>query len=102
MSNDNVQIAVVVSRKFGQNTFVAWLEGRTDCIVIDPGFEPDKITAEIERHNLAPAAMLITHGHSDHIGGNAALKSRWPECPIVIGDAEAEKLTDPEKNLSAR
>jgi hydroxyacylglutathione hydrolase len=102
MSSDKVHIAVIVSRRFGQNSFVAWLEGRADCIVIDPGFEPDKIIAEIERHNLAPATMLITHGHSDHIGGNAVLKSRWPECPIVIGAEEAEKLTDPEKNLSAR
>jgi glyoxylase-like metal-dependent hydrolase (beta-lactamase superfamily II) len=50
---------------------------------------------------VLPNAILITHGHSDHIAGNAALKQRWPDCPIVVGKAEAAKLIDPDLNLSA-
>ncbi len=96
------QILTVVSRPFQQNTYVAWLEGRTDCIVIDPGLEPDLIIAEIENHGLMPAAFLITHGHSDHIAGNGAMKNRWPNCPIVIGTNEVDKLSEPTKNLSAQ
>ena len=34
-------ILTIVSRKFGQNTYIAWLEGRGDCLVIDPGLEPN-------------------------------------------------------------
>jgi glyoxylase-like metal-dependent hydrolase (beta-lactamase superfamily II) len=30
------------------------------------------------------------------------MKRRWPKCPLVIGAGDAEKLTDPQKNLSAR
>ncbi|MCU0978573.1 MAG: MBL fold metallo-hydrolase, partial [Pirellulaceae bacterium] len=54
----------------------------------------------IEQLQLSPAAILNTHGHADHIAGNAALKQRWPECPLVIGADEASKLTDPAGNLS--
>ena len=43
----------------------------------------------------------ITHGHSDHIAGNEAMKQRYPDCPIVIGRGDAAKLTDPALNLSA-
>jgi hypothetical protein len=50
---------------------------------------------------IEPAAILITHGHSDHIAGNTALKRHWPGCPIVIGEVESPKLTDPMLNLSA-
>ncbi len=80
---------------------MAHLEGRSDCLVIDPGFEPDKILAYLDEQKLSPAAILNTHGHSDHIAGNGALKERWPDCPLVIGENEAEKLTDPWQNLSA-
>jgi hydroxyacylglutathione hydrolase len=102
MTTVEPKILSIVSRPFGENTFVAWLEGRSDCILIDPGLEPDLIIQAIESRQLTPAALLITHGHSDHIGGNAAMKRRWPECPLVIGAGDAEKLTDPQKNLSAR
>ena len=51
--------------------------------------------------DVVPAAILNTHGHSDHIAGNAALKERWPESPLLIGFGDANKLTDPQLNLSA-
>src|SRR5262245_31081677 len=92
-------LTTIVSRPFGENTYVVWIDGRNDCLVVDPGLEPQKITAAIESRGLTPAAFLITHGHSDHIGGNGALKSHWPDCPIVIGASEAAKLTDPVQNL---
>src|SRR5262245_59223022 len=101
MSSSSIQIETVVSRPFSQNSYVAWLPGRIDAVVVDPGLEPEAIVAVLERWNLIPAAFLITHGHSDHIGGNALLKERWQECPIVIGENEADKLIDPHRNLSA-
>ena len=70
-------------------------------MIVDPGFEPDKIIEAIESASLHPVAILNTHGHSDHIAGNAAMKERWPEIPLVIGHGDAHKLTDPEENLSA-
>jgi hydroxyacylglutathione hydrolase len=102
MTSSQPRILTVVSRKFGQNTYIAWMEGRNDCLVVDPGLEPKNIIEAIQEYKLTPSAMLITHGHSDHIGGNAAMKKNWPECPIVIGAKEVDKLTDPAKNLSAK
>ena len=100
MSQPSLKLTSVLSIPFEENTHIARLEGRTDCLVIDPGLEPEKIVAHLEEEGLEPAAILNTHGHSDHIGGNAALKERWPDCPLVIGSAEAAKLTDPTLNLS--
>jgi glyoxylase-like metal-dependent hydrolase (beta-lactamase superfamily II) len=91
----------VISLPFDENTYIAHLPGRDDCIVFDPGFEPDTIFAYLEQHGLTPAAIVCTHGHADHIAGNAALKDRWPACPLVIGRGDAAKLTDPQLNLSA-
>jgi glyoxylase-like metal-dependent hydrolase (beta-lactamase superfamily II) len=96
-----LRIGRIESLPFGENTYIAHVDGRNDCIVVDPGFEPESIIEYLEQHSLTPAAIVCTHGHSDHIAGNAALKQRWPECPIVIGELDAEKLTNSALNLSA-
>jgi hydroxyacylglutathione hydrolase len=98
--NGKLRVHVVVSRMFGENAYIAGLAGRHDCIVVDPGFDADEILQLLQAQQLTPAAILNTHGHADHIAGNAALKDRWPAVPLVIGAGDAEKLTDPVKNLS--
>jgi hydroxyacylglutathione hydrolase len=102
MSPDaKLRIACVVSTPFEENCYIAHLDGRNDCIVVDPGLEPERIIDHLAKSGLAPAAILNTHGHSDHVAGNDMLKQHWPPCPIVIGAEEAHKLTDPTQNLSA-
>ena len=91
----------IPSMPFDENAYIAYLEGRKDCLVFDPGTEPQKIIDAIDERQLTPAAILCTHGHADHIAGNADLKERWPDCPILIGEGDAYKLLDPVGNLSA-
>jgi hydroxyacylglutathione hydrolase len=97
-----IRLKVVISELFSQNAFIAHLEGRDDCLIIDPGFDPDAIVEYVNRERLTPAAFLNTHGHADHIAGNEAMKRCWPDVPLLIGAGDADKLTDPDKNLSRR
>ncbi|MCA9263014.1 MAG: MBL fold metallo-hydrolase [Planctomycetales bacterium] len=101
MSNAHVRWKAIVSQPFAENTYVGWCRDSSACVLVDPGFEPDKIAEFVESANLVPAAILNTHGHSDHIAGNAFCKDRWPDCPLVIGAGDSPKLTDPVQNLSA-
>jgi len=96
-----IDIDVIVSRPFMENTLIVSERGRSDCVVVDPGFEPQKIVTHLERKQLEPALILLTHGHADHIAGNAALRNVWPQLPIVIGTNDAELLLDPIANLSS-
>lgn len=100
-SSQPPEITTILSQPFGENTYILGIPSRQDCVVVDPGFEPDKIFAKLDSLQLLPAAILNTHGHSDHIAGNEAMKDRWPDCPLVIGEGDAYKLTDPMGNLSA-
>jgi len=96
-----VRIETIVSAPFMENTYIVHGEGRADCLVVDPGFQPQQIIHSLRSQELTPAAILLTHGHADHIAGNTALRREWPEVPILIGAGDAPMLADARANLSA-
>ncbi len=96
-----VKVRTVVSRPFEENTYLVWLPGRGDCVVFDPGLEPDLILDALRAEGLTVAAILNTHGHADHIGGNEAMKESFPDAPLLIGAGDAVMLVDANANLSA-
>ena len=49
MGSPELKIVSVLSQPFEQNTYIVWLDGRTDCEVIDPGLEPGKIVEALDR-----------------------------------------------------
>jgi glyoxylase-like metal-dependent hydrolase (beta-lactamase superfamily II) len=85
---------------FAENTYVAWRDGSRECVVIDPGTEPEAVLGFLAEQGLTPVAILNTHGHSDHIAGNADLKATYPDAPLIIGVGDAPMLEDPDLNLS--
>jgi len=94
-------IDVIESAPFAQMAYVLWRPERTDAVVVDPGFDVRTILELLKSDGRSLAAILNTHGHVDHIAGNAALKEAHPDAPLVIGRNEAPLLADPDRNLSA-
>ncbi len=95
-----VTVHAIVSEPLGQNSYVVWADGRSDAVVVDPGFEPEAILNFLNGAGLGVAAVLLTHGHVDHIAGVPALKEVYPAAPLVIGAGDAAMLGDPCLNLS--
>lgn len=61
------------------------------AVIIDPATEGDEILAHVGALGLEPVAVVNTHGHLDHIGGNAAVKAAI--CvPIMVGEKDAPYL----------
>ena len=72
-------------------------EDRQDCLVIDPGADPERILRAVGEKQIA--AILLTHGHFDHIGAVSALKGEYT--PLLVHELDAPMLGDPELNASA-
>src|SRR5262245_53719157 len=96
-----LQILTVESQPFAENSYVVWRDGSPEAFVVDPGFEPDLVREALADNGLSLAAIVCTHGHVDHIAGNADLKHAFPDAPIIIGTRDAVFLTDPVVNMSA-
>jgi len=81
------------------NCYVLAADG-PDALVIDPGGDAGEVLRRLEAHELAPALLVNTHGHADHILANAALRERYPDMKIAIGREDAGCLTNALKNQS--
>ena len=95
-----LQIQTIVSMPFAENSYVVWRDGSRQAVVIDPGTEPEAILEFLAERGLTPEAILNTHGHADHIAGNADLKAAFPNAPLVIGVNDVPLLSDPDLNVS--
>ena len=50
------------------NTYIVHNSDSRECVIIDPGYEADVILSKLHALELKPAAILLTHGHFDHVG----------------------------------
>jgi len=68
------QLAIIPVTVFRQNCSILWESATKRCLVVDPGGEPGRIIEALNRLELVPEMILLTHGHLDHAGGAKALK----------------------------
>jgi glyoxylase-like metal-dependent hydrolase (beta-lactamase superfamily II) len=68
---------------FETNCYLLARTEERDCLVVDPGLDPEPLLDLLADEGLCPAGILLTHAHLDHIGGCRALVERWP-VPLLV------------------
>lgn len=81
------------------NCYVAWNEQTKEAVIVDPAAYSKKLAEFLREEGLKPQAVLLTHGHFDHIMGLDALLEEYP-VPVYVHGAEKGLIADPKTNLS--
>lgn len=77
------------------NCYLVWND--LACVLIDPGDDAERIETALQQLGKPLKAILLTHGHFDHVGAVKALKERYPQVPVMIDALDEELLLEPER-----
>ncbi len=81
----------VAKRGHITNSYIAYDTDLLEAVVIDPGYEPEKLIEKIKETNVKVRYILITHGHADHIGALQAIKE-FTNADILISENDFDIL----------
>ncbi len=84
-----MEIKVFPVGAYQTNCYMAYSDGSDSCVIIDPGYDSEYLLQQLRRENKTLAAILLTHGHFDHVGGVKYLAAET-DCKVYIC---AEDLT---------
>ncbi len=96
----DIKIGRMVIGAVGTNCYFLYREGNKECVVIDAPDRGRDIADTLKKNGFTVAALLLTHGHFDHIWGASELRSST-SAKIYALDEEKEILEDSGLNVSA-
>ena len=82
-----LKIHVLPLGDYQTNCSIVHEENSTDCLIIDPGYEPEIISSYLEEKGLTPEAILLTHCHFDHVGAVKDLAAQY-DCKVFLDKKE--------------
>lgn len=83
----------------GTNCYLIKNKTTKELLIVDPGGSADRISMKIASMDVKPAAILLTHGHFDHILAVEELKEKY-QIPVYAMEEERELLGNGALNLS--
>lgn len=94
-----MRIERFVLGSLGTNCYLLRNEETNEIVMIDPATCPDYFVKHIKSNGYIPKAILLTHGHFDHVMGIDQLVREF-QIPVYLQEDEAEVLDNPSLNLS--
>jgi hydroxyacylglutathione hydrolase len=96
-----VLIAGFPAGPWGTNCYVVATAAGAECVVVDPGKDATPGVEQVVReHGLKPVAVLVTHGHVDHMWCVAPVAGTY-DATAYIHPADRHLLGDPMAGMSA-
>lgn len=96
-----LRIDTMVLGMVSTNTYILYNEGESQAVIVDPADHAERILDRCRQLSLIPAAIVLTHGHFDHIGAAEAICRACP-VEVIAGEKEDQLMRDPVLNLSGQ
>jgi len=96
VNNDDIRIETMQLGPWGTNTYIVVCQQTRDSLVVDAPASAGNIVSGLKDTN--PAYILLTHGHSDHTGALAELRSRL-KVPLAAHASDSHSLRTPPEIL---
>jgi glyoxylase-like metal-dependent hydrolase (beta-lactamase superfamily II) len=94
-----MKLNTIVVGPFEVNCYLYWDEQTRDGVIIDPGLDEHVIIDSVNKSGMTPKAILLTHGHGDHIAAVKPVKEHF-DLPLYVGRGDKELLRNPSANVS--
>lgn len=96
-----MQIDKIVLGEYENNSYIVREDIKTSsCIIIDTGFSSEPLLDLLNKRKFIPKALVLTHGHADHIAGISLLQENFSKMKVYIHKDDAYMLSDPKRNFS--
>ncbi len=82
-----VKIDTLCLGSYATNCYIVRATDSSQCVVIDPGYSPEQILKFLQKNNLSLQAILLTHGHFDHVGAVRSLAADT-DCAVYLHKQE--------------
>lgn len=96
-----IKICNLVLGNVATNTYFVANQVTNEMLLIDPADEPERIDRQVQKMGYKPVAVLLTHGHFDHIMAAGVCRDRY-DIPVYAQEQEDAVLKDAQYNLSAK
>ena len=93
-----LSISVLTLGDYQTNTYVVHDSDSKTCVLIDPGYYPQRILSALTKLGLTADAILLTHGHFDHVGAVEAIVQATG-CALWMSQRDWTQFKTPENDF---
>jgi len=92
-----MEILMMPVGSYQTNCYMVWSGDSDKCVLIDPGYQPEQILEQVRIKQKTVDAILLTHGHFDHVGGVKQI-AETTGCQVWMHEGDYTQTQNPEND----
>ena len=93
-----IKILTLPLGSYQTNCYIVYEETAKSCAILDPGYSPERVLDAVAKLGLTVDAVLLTHGHFDHVGGVEAIV-KATNCRLWMREADYTQFKNPQNDF---